>query len=162
MRKQKTVFIEGFTYEITQLGAVEGRELVILFSQLFGRVFGRLAPFLGVVSKKAKPKAEDAAQDTAPPPTMDADAILAIGDAINSIDAKQLEPLWDAFAKCAWVLGKDGKSRQQVSEVFNDHFAGEYFAMTLFFVESAKLNFADFLAKAFAQADALKGPDPTP
>lgn len=151
-RKQKSVIIEGLAYELSQMGAVEGRELVILFSQMFGRVFGKVAPFLGVLAKPAS-EATSASPDT--------EAVLAIAEAINMIAPAQLEPLWEAFAKNAWVRGKDGKSRERVSDVFDDHFAGEYFAMTMFFVESAKLNFADFLAKAFAQANASQGTDPT-
>jgi len=143
MRKQQTVNIEGFTYELSQMGAVEGRALVLLFLKLLGRFAPLLAKGAGA---------------------LDADALDAIGTAINTVDAKELEPLWDAFSRHAQVRSKDGKTRQVVSEVFDEHFAGEYFAMMKFFIESAKLNFGDFLGKALAQAGDLTsgGQAPSP
>ncbi len=131
MRKQQSIAIEGFTYELSQMGAVEGRALVLLFLKLLGR----FAPLFMSAQKG-----------------LGADAIEAIGSAINTVDAKELEPLWDAFARHTQVRGKDGKTRMNLHEVFDEHFAGEYFAMVRFFVESARLNFGDFLDKALAQA----------
>lgn len=141
MRKQHPVTIEGFTYELSQLGAVEGRTLVLLFL----KILGRFAPMLASASG-----------------ALNGDAIEAIGTAINSVEPKELEPLWDAFSRHAYVRGKDGKTRQLLSEVFDDHFAGEYFAMVQFFIESSKLNFGDFLGKALAQAGNLPPVAPTP
>lgn len=145
-RKQQTVTIEGFTYELAHIGAVEGRSLVLLFL----RLLGRFAP-LFVKAKTAR----DAGK-------LDASVIEDIGFAINSVDPKDLEPLWDAFSRHAQVRGKDGKTRENLHEVFDEHFAGEYFAMVHFFIEAAKLNFGDFLAKALAQASELQGTTPTP
>lgn len=142
MRKQQTVTIEGWTYELSQMGAVEGRALVLLFLKLLGR----FAPIFANGAKEA----------------LDVDAIESLGAAINSVNAGDIEPLWDAFARHAQVRGRDGKTREALSDVFDEHFAGEYFAMVHFFVESAKLNFGDFLGKALAQAGSLPDADKTP
>ncbi len=153
MRKQTSVAIEGWTYELSQLGAVEGRALVLLFLKLLGRLAPALAAGLGA----AKSAGSEAGVVTA---LMDSPQVVGeIGQALTSIDSRELEPLWDAFARHAQVRGKDGKTRQALHEIFDEHFAGEYFAMTRFFIESAKLNFGDFLSKALAQASA-KQPGP--
>lgn len=131
-RKQQSIAIEGWTYELSQLGAVEGRTLVLLFLKLLGR----FAPLLANGAK------------------LDANALDAISTAIATVDANELEPLWEAFARHAQVRGKDGKTRVSLHDIFDDHFAGEYFAMVKFFIESARLNFGDFLAKALGQAGA--------
>lgn len=144
MRKQHPVTIEGFTYELSQLGAVEGRTLVLLFLKILGRFAPMFASAAGAMR------------------TLNSEAIEAIGAAINTVEPKELEPLWDAFSRHAYVRGKDGKTRQLLSEVFDDHFAGEYFAMVQFFIESSKLNFGDFLGKALAQAGNLPPVAPTP
>lgn len=131
MRKQKTITIEGKAYHLSQLGAVEGRRLVLLLL----RLLGRFAPLLASAKN-----------------ALDKDALESIGDALAAIDPKELEPLWDAFARHAYVVLPNGKL--SLHEQFDEHFAGEYFAMTQFFIESARFNFGDFLAKAFATANA--------
>lgn len=149
-RKQKTVAIDGYTYALSQLGAVEGRELVVLFV----KVLGRFAPL--IVSATKAGKVEGGAESRA------IEIAEEIGAAIQTLHPKELDPLWDAFARHAYVLSKDGKGREQLSEVFDDHFAGEYFAMVQFFIEAAKLNFGDFLERALGQASASQAADATP
>lgn len=141
MRKQKTVSIEGLNYDLSQMGAVEGRALVVLFVKLLGK-------FAPVLASGAE--------------ALNAEALASLGSVLASVDAKELEPLWEAFAKHAFVRGRDGKTREALAEVFDEHFAGEYFAMVQFFVESSKLNFGDFLAKALASASAARATDQTP
>lgn len=141
-RKQKSVVIDGNTYELSQLGAVEGRELVVLFV----KVLGRFAPL--IASAASAQKAEGGAEAKA------LELAEEVAGAIQTLDPKELEPLWDAFSANAMVRSKDGKGRERLNEVFDDHFAGEYFAMVQFFIEAAKLNFGDFLSRALAQAGA--------
>jgi hypothetical protein len=150
MRKQVNVTIDGFTYQLSQLGAVEGRELVVLFVKLLGR----FAPMLASAVKSSKGTSGDELSSSG--------VVAEIAGAIGTLDPKELEPLWDAFARQAMVLGKDGKSRQPLNEVFDDHFAGEYFSMVRFFIEAAKLNFGDFLSRALAQSSATPAPGATP
>lgn len=148
MRKTASVTIEGWTYELSQLGAVEGRTLVLLFVKLFGRFAPVLASGLKAAGKVESAEGMTAALLNSP------HVIDDLAHAITNVDQKELEPFWDAFSRHAVVRGKDGKTRQPLHEIFDEHFAGEYFAMTRFFVESAKLNFGDFLSKALAQASA--------
>jgi len=155
MRKQVSVTIEGWTYELAQVGAVEGRALVLRFLKLLGR-FAPMLAALGDTVKAAK------TEDGSAPENDPTEAIEEIGAALTNIDGGELEPLWDAFAKHATVRGQDGKTRQNLAEVFDEHFAGEYFAMVRFFIESAKLNFGDFLGKALAQAGSPKKSAATP
>lgn len=143
MRKTVPVTIEGYTYEISQLGAAEGRVLVLRFA----KVLGRFIPLLVDAAKSAGQQDATAAKATL-------QIFEDVGAAINEVDPTELEPLWDAFARHAYVRGKDGKSRELLSEIFDEHFAGEYFAMVRFFVEAAKLNFGDFFARALVQASA--------
>jgi hypothetical protein len=149
-RQQKTVTIEGWKYELAQLGAVEGRELVVLF----GRVLGRFAPLIVAAMKSRKAKVDTEAKAI--------DIAQELGEVMQTLQPKELEPLWDAFSRNAQVWSKDGKSREPVADVFDDHFAGEYFRMVQFFIEAAKLNFGDFLSRVLAQASALDAEDGTP
>lgn len=151
-RKQKSVTIrhtaDAFTYELSQLGAVEGRELVILFV----RVLGRFAPMI-VAAMKASSGGDGIVASK---------MVEEVAALMQTLDSKELEPLWDAFARHASVRSKDGKSREVLSDVFDEHFAGEYSAMIHFFIEAAKLNFGDFLSRALAQASAPADTDATP
>lgn len=156
MRKQQTVNIEGWTYELSQLGGVEGRVLVLRFAKLLGRI----APVIAG-AMKAAPGGKVPAEGVVSA-LLDNGVVEDFAIALNAIDANELEPLWDAFARHAQVRGRDGKTRENLHEVFDEHFAGEYFGMVRFFIESAKLNFGDFLGKALAQAGAQTDTEATP
>lgn len=142
MRKQKTATIGGFTYEISQFGAGEGRVLAVSFL----RLFGKLAPMLASASN-----AEEGS----------ANRIQSFSAALSVIEPNELEPFWEAFAKHTQVRSKDGKGREALHEVFDEHFAGRYFEMSQFFVEAATLNFGDFLGKILAPAS-TENTDQTP
>lgn len=153
-RKIITVTIEGWTYELSQLGAVEGRELVLRFIKLLGR-------FAPMIASAVKAKADGGDGDEVAS-AVGAELIGEIGSTLATLEPKELEPLWDAFSRHASVKGKDGKSRESLHEIFDEHFAGEYFAMVRFFIEAAKLNFGDFLSRALAQTSAAPAAGTTP
>lgn len=134
-RKTERVAIEGVTYELTTLGGVEARELVVIFAKT-------LSGFVPLFTTGAG---------------LDAQALSALSEALASLDPKHLEPLWDGFSRNAWVIGADGKTREKVADVFDDHFSGEYFAMMKFFFESARYNFAGFFGKALAESASASG-----
>lgn len=144
-RKQKSVAIDGWTYEITQLGAVEGRELAVTFI----KVLGRFAPMIASATKASK---DETGLTKAAALELVEELVGEIAPALQTLDPKELDPLWDAFARSTQVRGKDGKTREPLQDVFDDHFAGEYYAMVQFFIEAAKLNFGDFLSRALAKA----------
>jgi hypothetical protein len=124
-RRTETVAIEGVNYDLTQMGAVEGRRLSVLFLKVCGPVLGHLDK-------------------------LDSEALSAIAGILGSIDEEKLEPLWKAYAKNA-VARPDGKRISLAEEdAFDEFFAGNVFGMWQFFVESSKLNFSDFLARAMA------------
>lgn len=157
-RKQKTVTIrhttDGYSYELTQLGAVEGRELVIQFV----RLLGRFAPLIASATKATSTGKPGVDLSSA----VASDLVGEIGGTLIALEPKELEPLWDAFSRHASVRSKDGKSREALADVFDEHFAGEYSAMVEFFIEAAKLNFGDFLSRALAQASAPADTGATP
>jgi hypothetical protein len=142
--------IEGHNFEITQLGAVEGRQLSILFIQVVGPLVSGLVKNQDIVKAVSAGKESEAGNAIL-------EAMGDLTDALQNVDPKRLEPLWDAFSENAWIVGNN--TRQQVKAVFDEHFAGDgQFAMWRFFIESAKANFAGFLAKAGGNAASAKGP----
>jgi hypothetical protein len=122
-RRTESVTIDGFSYDLTQLGAVEGRKLLIRFGQLMGR----LAPVMLSAAK------------------LDGDALAGVAETLDGLEPEKLEPLWEAFTRSAVV--RTNAARQPLADVFDDHFAGNYYGMVRFFIESAKLNFGDFLER---------------
>lgn len=125
-RRTETVVIKGTPYDLTQLGGVEARRLSVLFGRVCGPVMAKLTAT-----------------------SLDEEAAKAIGEVLADLDEEKLEPLWKAFAKHA-VARPDGKRIVLADDgAFDEHFAGEVFAMWQLFIESAKLNFSGFLAEIF-------------
>jgi hypothetical protein len=129
-RQTTTVSIGAYSYEMRQIGAIEGRRLSVLFMRLLSKV----APLLADAKK------------------LDAEALGALSEILEGIEPEQLEPFWKAFSEHA--LAKTATSTAVLSDpnVFDAHFAGEPMDMWLFFVESAKFNFGGFLGRLLSQS----------
>src|SRR4051812_19642750 len=99
-RKTEKTKIGAFEYEMKQLGAYKGQEVVT-----------RLAPLFGLIVSKAQK-----------------DPAGAIADALGMIKPEDVRFLSDTFAEVTIV--KDAKGVPcPLSPIFDEHFAGEYKAM---------------------------------
>jgi hypothetical protein len=132
MQKTETVQIDGDEYELTQLGALEGRKILTKLLHLLG-------PSL---------------QELAAAETLNEKAIAAaLAKALETLDEATLEQLCDAFGKKSTVTVAD-KKPALTGAIFDQHFAGRYLAMMKWLVASMRLNFLDFLDAA--QLEQLK------
>lgn len=123
MRKQETVTIDGDEYEITQLGAIEGRRVLTKLLKLAG-------PALGALAGAGK---------------LDETAIgAALTSAAEELDEATLDSLCETFGANSTVRNGDRRPKLE-AVVFDNHFAGRYMAMTKWLIACLKLNFADFL-----------------
>lgn len=126
MQKTETVQIDGDEYELTQLGALEGRKILTKLLQMIGPSLQELA-----------------AAETLNEKAMGA----AVAKALESLDEGTFELICDVFGKRTTVL-VDGKKPALTGPVFDQHFAGRYLAMMKWLFACMKLNFFDFLDAA--------------
>jgi hypothetical protein len=120
----KRATIDGQEYEITQLGALEGRKIWL-------RLVGALAA---------------AIKELAAHETLDERAVAsAAASVVSNLDEATFELMCKAFAKrCRVVNGAAAPLLDDVN--FDLHFAGQYIRMTKWFAECVMYNFAGPLA----------------
>ena len=124
-RKSETVTIDGETYEVTQLGAIEGSSL-----------YHELVKALGPMLREELPKQLD----------QEASGALAgiIIRAIEVLPGDLVARMRTAFMRnCKLHTG--GIAVEMTESIFDQHFAGRYGLMTKWMVHCLKLNFAGFL-----------------
>lgn len=127
-RPTKKVKIGGLEYELTKLGAKEGRRIWLKLSKLAASPVGLLAKMRGAGE-----------HDT------ETIVVTAIAEAVKAIDDETAESLYDVFGPMTRV-NTSGDNWPLVSDVFDDHFAKVgYVDMSRWLWESIVFNFASFL-----------------
>jgi hypothetical protein len=121
-RKTHTFVIEGWTYTMTQLGALTGRRLAVRLA----KVLASAAPTIKRVMDNTD------------------GAIDGIEDLAEFLNEEDLEVFWNEFASV--TIAKAGNQTLALGEpaIFDEHFAGQFVPMMKFFGEGLKLNFAGF------------------
>lgn len=126
-RKTKRVTIGAHEYNIRQLGALEGRKLWLELVQALTAPLEKLA------------RAEGGKID-------DAALIGALGSLVDALDVDTAERLYAAFGKHSeiHIIDEHGDRWPTLEGVvFDDHFAGDYVAMSQWLGECIVFNFLD-------------------
>lgn len=121
--KQKKVSIDGEEYELTQLGAIQGRRLWL-------RVLQALSPALKELAAAGKLDEGSVAQ--------------AFGTLVEGLDDETVEMFCAAFAARTRVCVDGDKWPELEPARFDLHFAGRYISMTKWLGECLLFNFADY------------------
>jgi len=122
-RTNKTKLIGSHTYEVTQLGAIEGRKVFARLAQVMGGMVGALA-----VGGKPNP----------------VDAFKSFAEAMTP---EIMDYFCDTFTKVTQVH-KDGNKVLYLKDIFDDHFADNYGEMVEWLTFCLEVNFASFLGGA--------------
>ncbi len=126
MRKTKDFTIGDGQYRITQLGAKEGRKIWL-------RLVRALTPALEQLASE--------------PQVSDKTLVGALGALLRNIDDETTEALYETFGKTCAVCVVDSKGERWpdlTGPVFDDHFAGNYVAMSQWLGECVLFNFLPF------------------
>lgn len=135
--------IDGEQYKITQLGAIEGRKLLV-------RLLKTLAPLIGqlkIDTSKAKSGVVASLMDS----QVETFVFPAIANFLSEIDDQLFEELCNKFAANCEVrqMGDGGERWPQLNaangQVFDDHFSGRYGLMLRWFIKCLAVNGGDFL-----------------
>ncbi len=122
-RVNKTRKIGEHGYEVTQLGAIEGRKVFARLAQLMGGMVGALAA-------GGKPNPVDAFKSFA-----------------EAMTPEVMDYFCDTFTKVTQIHKTDGKVLF-LKDVFDDHFADNYGEMVEWLTFCLEVNFASFLGGA--------------
>ena len=124
-RKKESREIDGLVYDVTQLGGIDARNVLLRLMKSLGPSLGALAdsPLSAVFEK------------------------LALSEA-------DLGYFCEKFGSCSFVHLEDGKL-PMLDKVFDDHFAGRTGAMVKWLVFAVEVNFSDFLDGAKARLGKL-------
>ena len=152
-RESKRVTLGGSQYIITQLGAVAGRGLFKKFVTAMGPLLRDAfsGPLLGEIKKEVAGLSEQSSTE---------DAILTMAPivgpllvrAVEDLPQSLFEEMCEAFSESCMVMAGSPATPQPLSNMFDDHFAGDYLAMSGWFVRCLMVN--GFLAKLGATAKA--------
>ena len=123
--------IGNHTYEVTPLGAIEGRRVFAKLAQLMGGMVGMIA----AGGKADMVKGFQAFAESCTPDVMDF--------------------FCDTFSKVTQVHMPDGKV-PYLKDIFDDHFADNYSAMVEWLAFCLEVNFASFLGGAGGLAALLR------
>lgn len=155
--QKKTVAIDGFTYELTMLGAREGRRVLARLVQMAAPMLDEFAkmPTLGKDTLTAladASKTSDAAAEKAEG-LLRVLAGAASKTLIEGLSPDAVDYLCDAFSSKTVVMLEQGSMSLAGNNGanFDIHFAGggaAYMRMTRWLIECARFNFADFLGGA--------------
>lgn len=122
-RTNKTRKIGNNDYEVTQLGAIEGRKVFARLAQLMGGMVGTLAA-------GGKPNPVEAFKSFA-----------------EAMTPEVMDYFCDTFTKVTVVHRPDGKA-PFLKDCFDDHFADNYGEMVEWLTFCLEVNFASFLGGA--------------
>ena len=130
-KKIKSELIDGFTYEVTQLGAIEGRRLLVKLSKV-------LLPALGALVKGADGNIAD----------VDLSKIDLAGAAealATAMDPDEFDRIVDQLAGTTEVWGPGfGDLGGNLPRAFDEHFSARYASMLKWLAFALKVNFSDF------------------
>jgi hypothetical protein len=131
-RQNRSKKIGQYTYEVTQLGAVEGSRVLAHIMQLFGGM-------VGAIASGGKP-----------------DMVHGFSALANSITPEKLEFFCNTFSPWTQVH-KDGKA-QILKDVFDDHFAANYSELVEWLGFCLEVNYESFLGGKSVIAAFMRGP----
>lgn len=127
MRQTKSHAINGFVYDITQMGAKEARIV--------------LAHILRIVGPAAAVEGESA----------------SIAAVINALTDTEVDYLCDTFAKGTMVGPDDGKNaRVSLKDQFDNHFVGKYGDMIKWLWAALETNFQSFFSDLGLSPEAVQ------
>jgi hypothetical protein len=130
-RETKSKQIGSHRYEVTQLGAIEGRAVLAHLMQLFGGMVSGIAG-------GGKP-----------------DMVSGFTALASSITPDRLTFFCDTFSP--WTQVHKGPNKVQVlKDIFDDHFAANYAEMMQWLAFCLEVNFASFLGESGALAGFLR------
>lgn len=124
-KKNKEKRIGEVNYRVTQFGALKGRQILV-------RLFAFLGPAASGYLKGGLSEEGIAA------------ALTGLSAAVTP---EGFDVLCDEFASCTEVVEQStvGPIATPLKAQFDDHFAGRYLEMVLWFAFAVHVNFADFL-----------------
>ena len=142
-QKIKSEPIGGFTYEVTQLGAVEGKKLYVQVAKI-------VLPAMGAALKGRDIKSI----------TKDDLAGFAWDEVakalVTSLDG--IDPIIDSMMRSTDVYGEGfGPEGAPLARNFDDHFAARPMAMLQWLVFAVKANLADFFDGEMGGASLFAG-----
>jgi hypothetical protein len=118
-----TVEIDGNRYEITQLGARDGRKMLVRLTQVFGPVLGEL------IGGEAHGSSDGVSK-----------ALMALSTTLTEEDMDYVCSMFGRHTE--W---RDGQRTILLDDAQQDlHFAGRYDTMTRWIFECMKINFSPF------------------
>lgn len=129
------------TYRVTQLGAKQGRSMLVRLVKICGPGLGS---FVGGIGRGAS--------------SVDSALALGAGDAIHDLTTRlredEIGALMDEFA-LQTVVVQSAEIELRLSDVFDDHFAGRYDAMLAWTRFCLEVNFASFFGASSAPSGSL-------
>jgi hypothetical protein len=126
--------IGDYTYQVTQLGARQGRRVLVT-------LFRAIGPAMADLAKAGKGGAEES-------------LAAALGGLARSVTADDLDGLCEAFAASTKVLlptqtvAGAGTLPQDLSPIFDTHFRGRYSSMIGWLAFAIQVNYSDFFDAA--------------
>jgi hypothetical protein len=138
-RKVETFELDGEHYRVTQLGALEGRRLLVKVSKTLGPMLSRLK----LEKKPGKTLVESA---------LEAEVFPALGGFLQELDEGLFDELCQKFAELTEVRVRDRGQENWPTlgshggAVFDEHFAGRYGLMVRWFGKCLAINGGDFLS----------------
>lgn len=132
-RTNKTRKIGNHGYEVTQLGAIEGRRVFARLAQIVG---GTVAAIAGAGGK--------------------VDPVKAFSSFTENLTPENMDFFCDTFAKFTQVHMPDGKVLL-LKDVFDDHFADNYGELVEWLTFCLEANYASFLGGAGGLGALLQG-----
>jgi hypothetical protein len=165
-KKTEHVVIDGVQYAITQLGAESGRGLYKKFVTAIGPLLREVVSG-SVLDDMQKAIGAATADETTPEGAAAAEAgsvkalqilVPLLIRAVETIPEALFEEMCQAFApECEVTVGKASNGAGvplPLAAMFDDHFAGEYTAMTTWLAHCVRVN--GFLGKALRGLGAAK------
>lgn len=137
--KKTSPEIDGYKYEVTQLGAIDGRKML---EQLTLMALPGLGALLG---SPALSKAENLAAGLAGVDVAELDLAAFAQAMVKSTDPNALNAMMDQLAQTTAIYGTGfGDGGAPMSRHFDEHFAARYDAMMKWFGFALWVNFGSF------------------
>jgi len=112
--------INGLDYKVVQLGAKQGRKVLIRLMKVGGAGLAGLTGEQGL-----------------------AGVVAGLAAAVQNLSEEDFEYFCDTLSPVTEVTLADGK-RPQLNNAFDDHFAGDYGTMALWLAFALEVNFSSF------------------
>jgi hypothetical protein len=153
MLKSQSRVIGNHTYKVRQLGASEGRKMLVRLVKVLGPVLAAL--LRATKGQKLPPaKVEETPEPTAPEAT-EAPAEAPLEVFCSRLSEVDLDYLVSTLGPCTEVILPDGRVQALTLDVQEMHFAGSYGEMFKWLGFALEVNYSDFFGKSSAVVEAL-------